>query len=203
MIQIRPAQTADERAAVFRFRYSVYVEEMARPQKHADHTAKLIADPLDVPAACLLAAWESDQVVGTVRTNDLWSSDIGEYADHYGIGDLEADARSATSITTRLMVHPRHRRTTLATRLACETYRRALERGIVTDFIDCNAHLVEYFIGLGYCVHRNDLFHAEYGSVTVLRLDLTHLAHLESVHSPFRKLLRARNASPVATGIGS
>jgi hypothetical protein len=50
------------------------------------------------------------------------------------------------------MVHPRYRNSTLAVRLACETYLHGLEDRITSDFIDCNDHLVSYFTGLGYLV---------------------------------------------------
>ena len=56
MIEIRQASTPDDLQAVYRFRYAVYVEEMAWKMKHVDHTAKLLADPLDVPDALVLAA---------------------------------------------------------------------------------------------------------------------------------------------------
>ncbi len=202
MPDIRPALTPDDLLAVYRFRYSVYVEEMGRAQKYADHNAKIITDPLDVPAAHVLAAWEAGEVVGTVRYNFLRSSDIGEYAEQYAIAGLAPDLLAATSITTRLMVHPRHRRTTLATRLACEAYRRALDCGTLLDFIDCNAHLVEYFAGLGYRPHRTDFVHPEYGAVTVMRLDLTDRPHLESVRSPFRRIHRTWEESRAAPTTG-
>lgn len=193
MIVIRPAVTPDEFRAIYRFRYAVYVEEMARPQKHADHLAKFIIDPLDVPAACVLAAWEAGEIVGTVRTNFLSSSCIGEYTYLYMLGSFSPAELAATSITTRLMVHPRHRRTLLATRLCCEAYRGGLDLGITTNFIDCNTHLVEYFAKLGYRIHRTNLVHPEYGVVSVMRLDLMDYVHLEAVCSPFRRLYHVWN----------
>ena len=51
MIEIRQASTPDDLQAVYRFRYAVYVEEMAWKMKHVNHTTKLLIDPLDVPGA--------------------------------------------------------------------------------------------------------------------------------------------------------
>ena len=192
MLDIRLASTAADLRAVYRFRYAVYVEEMNRPQKHADHESKLIIDSLDVPSAYVLAAWDAGELVGTVRNNFLRSCDIGEYARQYALTGFSPEFLAAASITTRLMVHPRYRCTTLATRLSCAAYRGGLERGITTDFIDCNRHLVGYFAGLGYRRHRDNLVHPEYGVVTVMRLDLTDHSHLEAIRSPFRRTLRAR-----------
>jgi hypothetical protein len=46
-MNISRAQTTAELEAVYRFRYSVYVEEMNRTQRYADHELKQIKDPLD------------------------------------------------------------------------------------------------------------------------------------------------------------
>jgi hypothetical protein len=193
MVAIRQVIGRDEFEAVSRFRYRIYVDEMRRKQKYADHERKTITDPLDGEGVGNLAAWEGGEVVGVVRINFLQLTDIGDYFEQYDLGGLPPGVLAATSITTRLMIHPGHRRGTLAARLACETYRYGLARGITTDFIDCNAHLVSFFTGLGYVVHRDDLVHPEYGAVTVMRLNVTDLDHLERVRSPFRKILRSLN----------
>lgn len=187
MIEIRHASTPDDLRAVYRFRYKVYVEEMARKLIHVDHTARLLADPLDVPAAVVLTAWDAGEVVGTLRTDFLRSSNIGDYAKYYSLANLSPEQIATTSITTRPMVYPRYRGTTLATRLACEAFRDALERGITIDFMECRAHLDAYYARLGYRPHRTDLVHPEFGAVAVRRLDLLDCPHLDAVRSPLRK----------------
>jgi hypothetical protein len=202
-VVIRRVAKRNEFEAVSRFRYAIYVEEMSRKQKYADHANKKIIDPLDDDAVRLYAAWSEGEVVGTVRSNYLRWSDIGEYAEQFALAGMPDNLQATTSITTRLMVHSRYRNTPLAVRLACETYQNGLEDGITTDFIDCNDHLVPYFTGLGYLVHRNNLIHPEYGIVTVMRLNLNDLDHLDQVRSPFRKNLRAwKLGRAVTTAIG-
>jgi hypothetical protein len=93
---------------------------------------------------------------------------------------------SRTSLTTKLMIKPEYRKTTLAVRLAIATYRQGLKDGIRYDFIDANSHLINFFSGLGYRVHRT-ANHPEYGDVTIMVLDLEDINHLESIRSPFRK----------------
>src|SRR5262249_23060874 len=107
MIEIRQALTPDDLRAVYRFRYAVYVEEMAGTMNPLAHTARLPAAPLDVPAARVLAAWEAGEVVGTLRTNFLRSSDGGEYAELYALANLSPEQIATVSITSRLMVYPR------------------------------------------------------------------------------------------------
>ena len=179
--------------AVYRFRYIIYVEEMNRKQKYADHAAKRICDPLD-PGSYVVAAWDSAELVGTLRINFLRETDFGEYFDLYHIGRLPDAVQQHTSITTRLMIHPRFRRGTLGVRLFNALYRFALERGITTDVIDCNAHLIPLFTGLGYRVFRDDLIHPEYGAVTVMKLDLYDYYHFQQINSPILPVLEEWNA---------
>lgn len=44
---VRPAVSAGDRHALFRFRYRIYVEEHGLCPREADHTAKVLYDELD------------------------------------------------------------------------------------------------------------------------------------------------------------
>jgi hypothetical protein len=57
MVAIRRVTAPNEFEAVSRFRYSIYVEEMNRKQKYADHDRKAFIDPLDGKGVQLYAAW--------------------------------------------------------------------------------------------------------------------------------------------------
>src|SRR5262245_51395511 len=127
-IEIRPAETREELEAVYRFRYQIYVEEMRRVQHYADHQLRRIVDPLDENCH-ILAAWEYGAIVGTVRNNYLAESLIGEYMQLYQLRGLTLDELERTSITTRLMVLPRLRKTTLGVRISCALYEYGLRRG--------------------------------------------------------------------------
>ncbi len=65
-IRIAVVDSEEAREALFRFRYDIYVREMHRPQKHADHARGRLADPLDANAINLVA-WQGDRIVGCVR----------------------------------------------------------------------------------------------------------------------------------------
>ena len=77
---IRRAETAADLEKLYRFRYAVYVEEMGRPQRYADHGRKRIEEPLDAPAANFIAL-KDEEVVGCVRWNGGQDTDFGEYVD--------------------------------------------------------------------------------------------------------------------------
>jgi len=188
-ITIRRALDPVELGAIYRFRYAIYVEEMSRKQTYADHQTKCVIDPLDDDNAHVFGAWDGKELVGTLRTNFLRSSSVGEYLNCYSLAGLHLELLDGASITTRLMIHPRQRGRTLAMRLACHGYQNVLRHGIKTDFLDCNDHLVSYFSRLGYVPHRTALQHPEYGQVTVMRLNVTDAAHLEEIRSPFSRIL--------------
>ena len=48
------AETDEQKEAVYRFRYTVYVEEMGRYQGGADHTGRRLVEPEDEPELDLL-----------------------------------------------------------------------------------------------------------------------------------------------------
>ena len=52
-ISCRVAESIAEREAVYRFRYSVYVEEMKKPLASADHAREVITDDLDAYSTIL------------------------------------------------------------------------------------------------------------------------------------------------------
>ncbi len=69
---IRMAETEDEKRAVYRFRYDVYVEEMGRYEGVADHENRLLVEPEDETGRIFYAARDGE-VVGTSRLS--WGGD--------------------------------------------------------------------------------------------------------------------------------
>ncbi len=188
-ITLRVATSREDLHHIYHFRYSIYVDEMHRPQQYADHVRRCIVDPMD-DTGHVLAAYDNDTIVGTVRTNFLRESDIGEYFTLYGLSPMPHLGLNECAITTRLMIAPAYRRGTLAARLACATYTLGITNHITTDYIDCNDHLRGFFARLGYLPHKENVSHPEYGAITVLKLHLTDIAHLDAVGSPFGPLYR-------------
>jgi len=195
--RIGVAQTPKELERVFCFRYRIYVEEMRRKQRYADHAHRRIEDPLDADGINF-AAFCADEVVGVCRVNLARDSDLGYYSAFYLMDSVGSDHPGATSITTRLMIGPEYRTKGLAVRLALASYKYVVPRGIRWNFIDCNDHLVRFFMGLGYVAHVPKSEHEEYGLVTRMRLEIHGLQHLERLRSPFAAaLLSMRSAEPL------
>jgi predicted GNAT family N-acyltransferase len=192
-LQFRLASSREELEEIYRFRYRIYVEEMHRPQRYADHDSKQICDSLD-RSGHVLGVWNDDQVIGTVRTNFLRECEIGEYNQFYNTATLGGRVRSC-SITTRLMIDPNWRKGRFALRISQWIYQFALERDVTVDLIDCNAPLVPFFSRLGYAIHRNDLTHPEYGAVTVMKLEVRDAGHMARTGSALLPILRRWEAT--------
>ncbi len=162
---------------------------MGRHQQYADHQRRTVSEPLDLSGHILSASSGDDSViVGTVRFNVGVDQNFGLYRELYKLDAFTPFFPKHVSITTKLMVAPRYRRSRLAVELACACYRRGLELGTCFDFIDCNPPLVPFFVHLGYRQLFQPVRHPEYGEVVPLVLAMHDVEHLESVASPFSEI---------------
>ena len=193
-IRIREAKAADAAQAVFRLRYEVYVEELGREQRHADHARRLIEEPLDASGHVLVAS-DGTRAVGTLRINYARHGQLSEYAALYEMARIGPAYPAYTSVVTKLLVALDYRNTSLAYRLCMSVYRRALGDGMLFDFIDVYPNRVEFFERLGYRVHLPHADHPEYGSVVVMRLAMRDADHLKKVGSPFARYLQHAQAA--------
>lgn len=170
-------------AELFKFRYSIYVEEMGRKQKYACAATKTIRDPLDDCGHQGLIL-ENGRIVGCIRMNLLREAPIGDYFDFYGLERLSVKELQSASICTRLMIEPRLRHTSASVELVKFAYEFGLKYNVSTCFIDCNDHLVRFFRRFGWKVlFRRE--HDEYGVVNVMKLDLLDINHFKAIRSPF------------------
>lgn len=187
-IEIRKVRTESEARDVFRLRYEIYIEELGRTQRHADTAARTIEEPLD---ACsnLFCAYDGPRIVGTVRTSYAWRAPLEDYADLYQMRRCGIAHPHGTSVTTKLVVAPDLRSSTLPYRLAAATYAAALADGVSFDFVDVYPARVPFFQRLGYRVHLPRAVHPEFGEVIVMRLGMRDAQHLAQMNSPFLRVL--------------
>lgn len=182
-VTIEEARSDHDRAGVFALRYDVYVREMRRRQQHADHGRAVVEEPDDASAILLAAKEESGRVVGTVRIH-LQDAIPPSYVELYAIDAFAPFHPGQTSTTTKLMVAPEYRRSTLGVRLAQACYRVGIEAGVSFNFIDCSPAVRSFFDQLGYRQLVPDVEHPEYGRVSPLVLALRDLEYLRRVGSP-------------------
>ena len=179
---VRVCKTAAELQAVHRLRYEIYVEEMGRPQPHADHQNRRITDDLDAHGHTL--GIEADgELAGTLRLN-LMVDGIGKYEDLYRLGDLPHSERKPHMIVTALMLRASVRATGAMGMLFRAVYAHARTLGAEICWIDCNPPIVPLFEHYGF-KPITTLPHPLFGHVHLMRLDLLDRAHLAAVRSPF------------------
>lgn len=168
-----------------RFRYEVYVKELNRPQKYANHDDQTITDPLDSFSTNIVAR-DGDSIVACLRASFCRDGDIGYYKDFYRVSNYFSSFEGIT-IVTQLMISNKCRKYRVA-KLLCETvYEYALMNDIQYGFIDCNEPLESMFNKLGFKTIFTDK-HYDYGFVKVMLLDLHDIEHLRIIHSPFAEV---------------
>ena len=151
MIDVALARTAEEREAVFRFWYSVYVEEMGRYRAVADHTKRMLHDPEDERSVIFYAS-DGGEVVGACRWS--WGADgfsdrqISQYQLEPFLRDIPAEVMI---VGERTMVAASHRGGSVYTDLGYRTGPLAAEIGIhpLLSFGASEPHLVSYYARFG------------------------------------------------------
>lgn len=191
MLELSTARTESDFEDVYRFWYDVYVTEMGRHLNDAktSHQNQTLYDPL-ATAGSLCTARQDGEVVGTILSTPVDHPAIKNYRSLYALDVLSPEDQWASAINTKLMVKANLRRTRLPVRLAFAAYDWGLHVGIKHAYMDCNDHLLKLFSRLGYEQHLPTLYHADYGQVNSMRLDLTNETHLRKVGSPFLAILR-------------
>jgi len=145
--QVRIATTREEREAIYRFRYQVYVEELKRDYPDADHERRWLRDDDDDrDYAVNLYMGPVDQIVGTVRLL-VWPA--GEVPKHYfemfsmdifpGIEELN------TAETGRLMIRPTVRGKNVFPSLMGAMYDELVARESQLCFLYCVPGLVKHY----------------------------------------------------------
>jgi len=143
------AETADEKEAVYRFRYSVYVEEMGRYQGSADHRGRRLVEAEDAHSWTFYAR-DGDEVVGTARlswgANGFSDRQIEEYS---LIPFLDELPHEHLAIGERVMVTPAQRGTGLVDELLARRSETAVEHDVRIQFSACEPHLLSLYLSQG------------------------------------------------------
>lgn len=189
-VEVRFARTEEERHAVYRLRYATYVEEMHLYAHQADHHRQWLTDADDATAHIMYAKVGKD-VLGTLRVHlgnedSIPESLITRFAlERF----LALVPKERLCVVGRFMVRRDMRGTSVPYRLIQESIRFQLEQGLELAFCDCQPHLLNLYMSLGFRPHLGTYDHPEFGVMVPLVLVLRDRAHLEWVGSPLRTLL--------------
>jgi predicted GNAT family N-acyltransferase len=197
---IHVAQTEDERRAIYTFRYRIYIEEMGKPYRHADHKNRMLRDPLD-DEATLLYSTRNGEITGTLRIN--WGEDISaltSFAESCALAHFRPFPADSLSFCSRLMVDKARRSSAVAAALSTAAYLTGRERSIQLNFSHCAPRLLSFFERMGFRQYTRPFHHSEVGPQVPLVLVLEDIEHLRVSRSPFLdRALERSNSNHAAT----
>jgi hypothetical protein len=153
---IHLAERDDEKRAVYRFRYDVYVEEMGRYRGAADHEQRLLVEPEDDTARIFYAARDG-QVVGTGRLS--WGGDApfsSRLIEHYRLAPFLDELPPDTMVVgERGMVAPHLRGSELFKDMGREMRRFVSQHRVQLVFGACEPHLLSLYVSRGARTYSN------------------------------------------------
>jgi hypothetical protein len=144
------ADTDEDEEAVYRFRYSVYVEEMGRYQDTADHEGKRLVEPEDERSFIFYARDGNGDVVGTARLSWGGNGFTERQIEEYGLAPFLTELPPAhVALGERVMVRPDLRGTGLVEEILQCRDETALEHDVRIQFSACEPHLLSLYLGQG------------------------------------------------------
>ena len=188
MVDIRIFPPGSDAEEIYRFRYRIYEDEMHRHDQYADHDKKCITDPLDAHGYNI-AAYIDNEVVAVNRVNFCGDGDPGGYLEFYELDSVGDDYPEKVAYSTRIMAAAPVRGRLPPLMVSVAGFQLGVDRGVNWCFCDCNAHLVPFFMKLGFEPFRPGKIHPSFGEVTVLRYDLRDGKHFDRKRSVLGRYL--------------
>ena len=180
------AETEEERRAVYRLRYDVYVEEMGRYQTVADHANRMLYEEVDEQSRISYAKVDGE-VVATARLT--WGG-VGPFPqrmiDQYSLAPFLAELPAeAIAVGERAMVRPHLRGTDVLLKMMIRGIQWVNERRIQLIFADCEPHLLNLYLGLGQRTYAStNINSAEAGYLIPIVTVVEDVAYLKQIGSP-------------------
>ena len=186
------AETEEEKRAVYRLRYDVYVEEMGRYQSFAYHDQRLLYEDCDEQSRIAYASADGE-VVATSRFT--WGGDAPlpqRMIDQYGLAPFLAELpASAIGVGERAMVRPHLRGSDVLLKLMAQGLQFANEHRIQLAFGDCEPHLLNLYLGLGQRTYSaTNVNSPEAGYLIPLVFVIEDVAYLRQLNSPLLEYVR-------------
>lgn len=192
MEPVHRARTAEEREAVYRFRYEIYIGEL-KYGSPADHERKHLSDAEDErDTTTLLYTGSPEAVTSTVRVR-VWEPGQVPPADFHSMSlDLfPGIERLRVAHVGRLMI-----RRTLRGKILLPSLLRAGYEMLAGDarvdlgFLDCVPGIVRHYRRLGAVPYAGRLVQLGYGPGIPLLLPISDYEHLRRCGSPVASLVK-------------
>jgi hypothetical protein len=184
------AETAEEKLAVYRLRYDVYVEEMGRYRGAADHERRLLVEPEDHTARIFYAAPDGE-VVATSRLS--WGGDApfsARQIDQYQLAPFLAEMPpEAIVVGERAMILRRLRGGPIYEQLAGTSRRFIQEKRVQLLFAACEPHLLSLYMGRGARPYaKRNINSPEAGYLIPIVNVIEDVAYLRRIGSPVAEI---------------
>jgi hypothetical protein len=198
-LTVTRAVTAADRAAVFAFRYRVYVDEMGVETPEADHDRQWLTDPLDDHAE-LWVLGDGDRVLGSLRIAYLDDvPDLDWFVDRFSLEPaLDAFGPAALCATSRFMLDPQLRLGTAILRLMVAPVQSERAGPVRLNYGDCSPHMLPFYVHMGYRRYAPGFNDVRYGFKVPIVMLMGDRDRFTRVRSPFARLLRDRPDDPGA-----
>lgn len=188
-LTVQRAETPEEKARIYRFRYHIYVEDMGLQTAEADHERRWVIDALD-EVATSYAVVEDGEVMGALRLTRLSavadrSYLVWKFALESAIATFGPEVICATS---RFMLHPRLRNGMAIFKLMKSAYDDGRRAGIRLNYGDCSPHLVPFYEHLGFRRYKAAYNDTVYGFKVPILMLVGDRQRFERVRSPLGRV---------------
>ena len=182
---IHLAETEEEKRAVFRFRYEIYVEEMNRYSDVADHENRLLYEPYDEYSRISYVG-RKGRVVATARLT--WGAlapfpqrMIEQYHLEPFLKELPPEA---IAVGERGMIAPELRGTDLILEMIGAGLRFANSNRIQLTIGNCEPHLLNVYLDLGYRTYSRENWNCDSGYLIPILFAPEDIEYLRKFDSP-------------------
>ena len=190
---LRFAESEEDRQAVYRLRYELYVEDQDLFQEEADHEHRWLYDSYDAKATILMAESEG-KIVATMRA--IWGA-VVPFAEatreEYDLGLFDGVVDEADiMVMSRLLVRKEFRGTMITFQLIWKAWEYAGECGAELIIGSCEPHLLSHYRQFGFRPYSKLYNHPTNGILIPIVVVAGDLDHLRKIESPMLSPLSLR-----------
>ena len=199
MFEVRIATTDEELSKLFAFRYRIFVQELGKPIRHADHANCLLTDKFD-PLATQLYVRDGEKIAGALRIINGRSHACPQMGHNFALSRFSPFRDEHFSFTSRLFILPEYRGTRAFITLVKAFYDLVRKHGSILDFIVCGPKLIGLYEQLGYRRYKEHGDDPDMGLIIPMLLILDDLPHMQRVKSPFYRMAKKWPSEPANAG---
>ena len=191
---VRVAQNDVERFRLFRFRYSVLVEELDDNPPGRDDENLIVREAIDETSTLLYLA-NDNEILGTLRLSyGLITPVPPALYQGYGLDRFAEYADADLSLTSAWAVSARWRGSPALSVLFAAAYKMSKERNVRFDFCHCAPAQLQLFQRLGYRRYTSN-FANDSGLMMPMIMLMDDVRHLKRVRSPLFRIACKYDAS--------